>query len=61
MTRLFVLTAGAVLPRRMWLGVWAAVAAPGSLLRTLPHWLVPLAAYAVVAGLVVARFGDRLL
>lgn len=45
----------------MWLGVGAAVAAPGSLLRTLPHWLVPLAAYAVVAGLVVARFGDRLL
>ncbi|MFJ3974806.1 hypothetical protein [Streptomyces sp. NPDC090021] len=29
--------------------------------RTLPHWLVPLAGYAVVTGLVVAEFGDRLL
>ncbi|MEV6675377.1 vitamin K epoxide reductase family protein [Streptomyces erythrochromogenes] len=37
------------------------LAAPASLLRALPHWLVPPAAYAVVAGLVVARFGDRLL
>ncbi|MGW2273922.1 vitamin K epoxide reductase family protein [Streptomyces yangpuensis] len=98
------LTAGAVLPRPVWLGVWAGVAAgfaltvwligqclyvigalcpwcvvvwavmiplfwyvtrhlaaPGSLLRTLPHWLVPLAAYAVVTGLVAAEFGDRLL
>ncbi|MEU9160117.1 vitamin K epoxide reductase family protein [Streptomyces sp. NPDC048424] len=98
------LTAGAVFPRGIWLGLWAAVAvgfgftvwligqclyvigalcpwctavwavmiplfwyvtrhlaAPGSLLRALPHWLVPLAGYAVLAALVLVRFGTRLL
>ncbi|MEU8779780.1 vitamin K epoxide reductase family protein [Streptomyces sp. NPDC048606] len=52
--------------------VWAVViplfwyvtrrlSAPGSPLRALPHWLVPLTLYAVVAILVVTRFGGRLL
>ncbi|MFE3555124.1 vitamin K epoxide reductase family protein [Streptomyces sp. NPDC059193] len=34
---------------------------PGSRLRALPHWLVPLTAYAVVAVLIVTEFGSRLL
>lgn len=34
---------------------------PGSRLRALPHWLVPLTAYGVVAVLVLERFGTRLL
>ncbi|GHI89696.1 vitamin K epoxide reductase family protein [Streptomyces xanthophaeus] len=98
------LVAGAVLPRRVWQGVWAAtaagfaftvwligqclyvigalcpwcmavwavviplfwyvtrqLAAPGSRLRALPHWLVPLTLYGVVAVLVVTRFGTALL
>ncbi|MFJ3721286.1 vitamin K epoxide reductase family protein [Streptomyces sp. NPDC090045] len=37
------------------------LAAPGSRLRALPHWLVPLAAYAVLAALVLSEFGTRLL
>lgn len=37
------------------------LSAPDSRLRALPHWPVPLAAYAVVAALVLAEFGDRLL
>lgn len=37
------------------------LAAPGSRLRALPHWLVPLALYGVLAALVLARFGARLL
>ncbi|MFC9295822.1 vitamin K epoxide reductase family protein [Streptomyces sp. NPDC057011] len=34
---------------------------PGSRLRALPHWLVPAALYAVLAALVLAQFGRRLL
>ncbi|MFH8889209.1 vitamin K epoxide reductase family protein [Streptomyces sp. NPDC017949] len=34
---------------------------PGSALRALPHRLVPLTLYAVVAVLVLERFGTRLL
>ncbi|MFE2289273.1 vitamin K epoxide reductase family protein [Streptomyces sp. NPDC059443] len=32
-----------------------------SLLRAIPHWLVPLAAYGVVAVLILTKFGPRLL
>lgn len=98
------LVAGAVLPRRLWLALWAAIAAgfaftvwligqclyvigalcpwcmavwavmiplfwyvtrhlakPGSVLRAVPHWLVPLALYAVLTALIAAEFGSRLL
>lgn len=98
------LVAGAVLPRWLWHGLWAGLAAgfaftlwlisqclyvigalcpwcmvvwavmiplfwyvtrhlaaPGSRLRALPHWLVPLTGYAVVAVLVLTQFGSRLL
>ncbi|MFE9562147.1 vitamin K epoxide reductase family protein [Streptomyces sp. NPDC006487] len=98
------LVAGAVLPRRLWLGLWAGIAAgfaftvwliiqclyvigalcpwcmvvwavmiplfwyvtrhlapAGSRLRALPHWVVPLAAYGVVAALILTRFGAQLL
>ncbi|WP_411105497.1 vitamin K epoxide reductase family protein [Streptomyces sp. cmx-4-9] len=52
--------------------VWAVViplfwyvtrqlAGPGSRLRALPHWLVPLTLYGVVAVLVLTRFGSALL
>ncbi|MET9605354.1 vitamin K epoxide reductase family protein [Streptomyces sp. NPDC006512] len=34
---------------------------PGSPLRALPHWLVPVTLYGVVAVLVLERFGTRLL
>ncbi|MFG2879802.1 vitamin K epoxide reductase family protein [Streptomyces sp. NPDC048337] len=34
---------------------------PGSRLRALPHWLVPLTAYGVVAVLILTEFGSRLL
>ncbi|MFG2617998.1 vitamin K epoxide reductase family protein [Streptomyces sp. NPDC048507] len=34
---------------------------PGSPLRALPHWLVPVTLYAAVAVLVLERFGSRLL
>ncbi|MFD9359286.1 vitamin K epoxide reductase family protein [Streptomyces sp. NPDC060031] len=37
------------------------LAGPDSRLRALPHWLVPAALYAVVAGLIIGRFGIRLL
>jgi hypothetical protein len=37
------------------------VARPGSWVPRVPHWLVPLGMYAVVAALVWAEFGDRLL
>ncbi|MFI6682320.1 hypothetical protein [Streptomyces sp. NPDC050485] len=36
-------------------------ALPGSRVRRVPHWLVPLGMYAVVAALVWAESGDRLL
>ncbi|MFJ6938853.1 vitamin K epoxide reductase family protein [Streptomyces sp. NPDC101132] len=36
------------------------VAGPGSTLRSVPHWLPPLAAYAVLGALVVLAFGARL-
>ncbi|MFG2996774.1 vitamin K epoxide reductase family protein [Streptomyces sp. NPDC048340] len=37
------------------------LAAPGSRLRAVPHWLVPAALYAVLAGLILGQFGTRLL
>lgn len=37
------------------------LAPAGSPLRALPHWLVPLAAYGVVAVLILTEFGTRLL
>lgn len=37
------------------------LAPAGSLLRAIPHWLVPLALYAVLAALILAEFGSRLL
>ncbi|WP_424213777.1 vitamin K epoxide reductase family protein [Streptomyces sp. BI20] len=33
---------------------------PESILRVLPHWLVPAVAYAAVVGLLLAEFGGRL-
>ncbi|MDD9382836.1 vitamin K epoxide reductase family protein [Streptomyces sp. ZAF1911] len=37
------------------------LAPAGSRLRAVPHWLVPLAAYGVVAALILTRFGAQLL
>ncbi|MGW6690046.1 hypothetical protein [Streptomyces sp. NPDC054961] len=39
----------------------ATRAPAGSRLRAVPHWLVPVALYGVVAALVLTRFGGRLL
>lgn len=37
------------------------LAPAGSRLRALPHWLVPLALYVLVAALILTEFGSRLL
>lgn len=36
------------------------LAKPGSPLRAIPHWPVPLALYAVLTALIAAEFGSRL-